>query len=213
MCMNKLNKSSSCRLIAALLLLLSAAAPAAGAASDITPQELVRDTSSRMLTALRNEHDAIVKNSDHLYQLVSDIVLPYFDFERMSQWVLGRNWRTATPDQRARFVEQFRTLLVHTYSNALSKYADEKIIYLPTANDGRSGMVTVRTEIEQAGSTIPISYSMYLSRNGWKVYDVSVSGVSLVTNYRSTFGNIIREKGMDSLIRQLTDRNNGKTDG
>ena len=206
--MKHLNKPSSCTLIAALLLLLSAAVPAAGAASDITPQELVRDTSSRMLTALRNEHDSIEKNSDHLYQLVSRIVLPYFDFERM-----GRNWRTATPDQRARFVEQFRTLLVHTYSNALSKYADEKIVYLPTADDGRSGMVTVRTEIEQAGSTIPISYSMYLSRDGWKVYDVSVSGISLVTNYRSTFGNIIREQGMDSLIRQLTDRNNGKSSG
>jgi phospholipid transport system substrate-binding protein len=201
------------KLVAVLLLFLSAATPAAGAASNISPQELVRDTSSRMLTALRNEHDTIAKNSDHLYQLVSKIVLPYFDFERMSQWVLGRNWRTATPDQRARFVEQFRTLLVHTYSNALSKYADEKIVYLPSPDDGSSGRVTVRTEIEQAGTTIPISYSMYLSRDGWKVYDVSVSGISLVTNYRSTFGNIIREQGMDSLIRQLSDRNGGKIDG
>jgi len=211
--MTNLKKPSSCGLIAALLVLLSTTAPAAGAASDITPQELVRDTSSRMLTALRSEHDAIVKNSDHLYQLVSQIVLPYFDFERMSQWVLGRNWRTATPDQRARFVKQFRTLLVHTYSNALSRYADEKIVYLPSGDDGRSGRVTVRTEIEQGGTTIPISYSMYLTRDGWKVYDVSVSGISLVTNYRSTFGNIIRERGMDSLIQQLTDRNNGNSDG
>ena len=196
-----------------LLQLLLLCAMPLHAASDTTPLELVQDTSSRMLAALHDERDAIKRDRSRLYELVSTIVLPYFDFERMSQWVLGRNWRTATPDQRARFVEQFRTLLVHTYSNALSKYADEKIVYLPTADDGRSGMVTVRTEIEQAGSTIPISYSMYLSRDGWKVYDVSVSGISLVTNYRSTFGNIIREQGMDSLIRQLTDRNNGKSSG
>jgi phospholipid transport system substrate-binding protein len=166
-----------------------------------------------MLMALRNEHDAIVKDSGHLYQLVSEIVLPYFDFERMSQWVLGKNWRTATAEQRKRFVEQFRDLLVHTYSNSLSRYANEKIIYLPFVDDGKAGTVTVRTEILQAGSAIPISYSMYRSRNGWKVYDVSVSGISLVTNYRSTFGSIIREKGMDSLIQQLSERNKGRADG
>jgi phospholipid transport system substrate-binding protein len=206
-------KPKSVWLSLVLLMLVLNGLPAARAASDISPQELVRDTSSRMLTALHNEHDAIARNSDHLYQLVSQIVLPYFDFERMSQWVLGKNWRTATPDQRARFVEQFRTLLVHTYGTALSKYADEKIVYLPFVDDGKSGTVTVRTEINQAGSTIPISYSMYRSTDGWKVYDVSISGVSLVTNYRSTFGNIIRDKGMDNLIQQLSDRNSGKNNG
>jgi phospholipid transport system substrate-binding protein len=196
-----------------VLLAVFSMLPAISAASDISPQELVRDTSSRMLMALRNEHDAIVKDSGHLYQLVSEIVLPYFDFERMSQWVLGKNWRTATAEQRKRFVEQFRDLLVHTYSNSLSRYANEKIIYLPFVDDGKAGTVTVRTEIVQAGSTIPISYSMYRSRHGWKVYDVTVSGVSLVTNYRSTFGSIIRDKGMDSLIQQLSERNKGKADG
>jgi phospholipid transport system substrate-binding protein len=190
-----------------------AAQSAAATANDISPQELVRDTSSRMLTALHEQHDAIARDSEHLYRLVSEIVLPYFDFERMSQWVLGKNWRTATPDQRQRFVDQFRALLVHTYGTALSKYADEKIVYLPFVDDGKSGTVTVRTEIEQAGSTIPISYSMYRSGEGWKVYDVSISGVSLVTNYRSSFSNIIRDKGMDSLIQQLTDKNSGKRDG
>lgn len=193
---------------AALLFAVAlACAPVLRAASDITPLELVQDTSSRMLAALKDEQDAIKKDSGRLYQLVSTIVLPYFDFERMSQWVLGKNWRTATPDQRARFVEQFRNLLVRTYGTALSEYADEKIVYLPFAGDLSAPTVTVRTEIEQGGSTIPIAYSMYRSREGWKVYDVAISGVSLVTNYRSSFGNIIREKGMDSLIRQLAEKN------
>lgn len=193
-------------LLLGVVLACLAAVPAR-AAGDITPLELVQDTSTRMLAALKDEREAISRDSGRLYQLVSTIVLPYFDFERMSQWVLGKNWRTATPDQRTRFVEQFRNLLVRTYGTALSDYADEKITYLPFAGDLGAQTVTVRTEIEQAGSTIPINYSMYHSRDGWKVYDVAISGVSLVTNYRSSFGNIIRDKGMDSLIRQLAEKN------
>ena len=185
----------------------------AGAADeDMCPQVLVRDTSSRMLAALRDEKEAIAADAGYLYELVAEIVLPYFDFRRMSQWVLGRNWRTATESQRAQFVEQFRILLVRTYGSALSEYADEKIIYLPFAGAGDARTVTVRTEIEQVGTPIPISYSMYRSPDGWKVYDVAISGVSLVTNYRSTFGSIIREEGMDSLIRQMTDRNIARSD-
>jgi phospholipid transport system substrate-binding protein len=203
------------RLKVVLILLLSAllVLPAVHAASDVSPQELVRDTSSRMLAALGAEREAIAKHPGRLYELVSTIVLPYFDFERMSMWVLGKNWRKATPDQRARFVEQFRVLLVRTYGTALSDYADEKIIYLPYVAGDRDDRTTVRTEIEHAGSSIPISYSMYKGSDGWKVYDVVISGVSLVTNYRSTFGTIIRDKGMDSLIQQLTERNNERADG
>ena len=203
------------RLKVVVILLLSAllVQPAVHAASDVSPQELVRDTSSRMLAALSAEREAIAQQPGRLYELVSTIVLPYFDFERMSMWVLGKNWRDATPDQRALFVEQFRVLLVRTYGNALSEYADEEIVYLPYVGDGREDRATVRTEIEHAGSSIPISYSMYKGGDGWKVYDVVISGVSLVTNYRSTFGTIIRDKGMDSLIQQLSRRNNEQGNG
>ena len=190
-----------------VVLLLSVTASATPATHDISPQELVRDTSSRMLTALRDEKQFIEDNPGRLYELVADIVLPYFDFRRMSQWVLGKNWRQASPEQRARFVEEFRKLLVRTYGSALSEYADEEIIFLPFNNIDNVRKVTVRTEIEHAGSTIPINYSMYNSQEGWKVYDVAISGVSLVTNYRSTFNNIIRGKGMDNLIDQLVERN------
>ena len=197
-------------------LVLLVAAMGAGAtvvASDISPQELVRDTSSRMLSALRDEKNAIAGNPDRLYELVADIVLPYFDFRRMSQWVLGKNWRSATPEQRERFVLEFRKLLVRTYGNALMGYADEKIVYLPFTSDTSARTVTVRTEIDQGGSAIPISYSMYNSEDGWKVYDVAISGVSLVTNYRSTFGNIIRNEGMDKLIKELVEKNKTLSSG
>ena len=205
---------TACRQLRWIGLVLTLLPGIAGAdAGDISPRELVRDTSSRMLVALRDEKQAIVADPGHLYELVAEIVLPYFDFRRMSQWVLGRNWRSATAEQREQFVEQFRILLVRTYGSALSEYADETIIYLPFVEPGDAATVTVRTEIEQVGAPIPISYSMYRSPDGWKVYDVAISGVSLVTNYRSTFGSIIRKEGMDSLIRQMTDRNNTRSDG
>ncbi len=203
--MNSLRMNRS--VIPGMVLLLSVTASAETATHDISPQDLVRDTSSRMLTALRDERKVIEDKPGRLYELVADIVLPYFDFKRMSQWVLGKNWRSASPEQRARFVEEFRKLLVRTYGSALLDYADEEIIFLPFNDTSATRKVTVRTEIEHAGSTIPINYSMYNSKQGWMVYDVAISGVSLVTNYRSTFNNIIRGKGMDSLIDQLVERN------
>jgi len=194
-----------------LALLACARAVAAG---EVAPLDVVRNTSSRMLLALQSEHTRIERGPGHLYEPVDEIVLPYFDFRRMSQWVLGRNWRTATVQQRERFVAQFRILLVRTYGRALAEYADEKVIYLPFDAGSGADTVTVRTEIEQSGgSPIPISYSMYLSGNGWRVYDVAISGVSLVTNYRSSFGSIIRKDGMDGLIEQLGSRNGAVADG
>jgi phospholipid transport system substrate-binding protein len=203
-----LTRSFCRRLLVATLFTGASLVAAQSVADDITPQELVRDTSSRMLVALHDEQESIREDSGRLYELVSEIVLPYFDFRRMSQWVLGKNWRKATPEQRERFVEQFRLLLVRTYGSALFEYADEKIIYLPFVADSKAKTVTVRTEIElPAATAIPITYSMYRSNAGWKVYDVSISGVSLVTNYRSTFGSIIRKDGMDVLISQMFERN------
>lgn len=201
------------RVFAPLLALLLAVSVRVMAA-DVSPQELVRDTSSRMLLAMHEEHDIIEKDAAHLYQLVEEIVLPYFDFQRMSQWVLGKNWRNATAQQREQFVEQFRMLLVRTYGTALLEYADEEIEYLPFTGQQNADNVTVRTEIDQAGvGVIPITYSMYQSGAGWKVYDISISGVSLVTNYRSTYGSIIRKDGIDRLIHQLADRNRLQADG
>ena len=201
------------RVFAPLLALLLAVSVLVMAA-DVSPQELVRDTSSRMLLAMHEEHDIIEKDTAHLYQLVEEIVLPYFDFQRMSQWVLGKNWRNATAQQREQFVEQFRMLLVRTYGTALLEYADEEIEYLPFTGQQNADNVTVRTEIDQAGvGVIPITYSMYQSGAGWKVYDISISGVSLVTNYRSTYGSIIRKDGIDRLIHQLADRNRLQADG
>lgn len=193
-------------LIAALLL-----AGGLVVAEEPIPLMIVQDTSTRMLILLKAEEEAIENDPEHLQALVSEIVLPYFDFRRMSQWVLGRAWKSASDAQREQFTNEFRNLLTRTYGRALAEYKDEKIIYLPYTHEEGSKKARVMTEIEQPGGMpIPIGYSMYLRDGEWKVYDVSISGVSLVMNYRSTFGRTIKKKGLDALIKQLVDHNSGQ---
>ncbi len=209
--MRNTRQSSWLAYLATLLVLLL---PLCVSATGESPQQLVRDTSNRMLTAMRAERDTISQDPARLHTLVEEIVLPNFDFRRMSQWVLGRNWRSATPQQREQFVAEFRQLLVRTYGTALLEYAAEEPVYLPYTETADAKNVTVRTEIDQPGvGVIPINYSLYRSGSGWKVYDISISGVSLVTNYRSTYGSIIRTDGIDQLIDQLAERNRHKADG
>lgn len=172
------------------------------------PQEIVQDTSARMIDALRANRETLRRDPNRLYGLVDQIVLPNFDFELMSRWVLGRAWQQATPDQRRHFTEEFRTLLVRTYAKALLEYSDEEIRVLPLPNGADGNDVTVRTEVRpKTGQPIQINYSMQLKENAWKVYDVIVDGVSLVTNYRSTFASQIRSSGMDAVIADLRQRN------
>ena len=173
------------------------------------PQEVVQDTSAQMLEALRQNREALRQDSSRIYALVDRIVLPNFDFDLMSRWVLGRSWQQATPEQRRRFAAEFRTLLVRTYAKALLEYSDDLIQVLPQANPATdSSETTVRTEVQpRTGASIQINYSMHLNNEGWKVYDVTVDGVSLVTNYRSTFASQIRSNGLDTVIADLQQRN------
>ncbi len=180
----------------------------------MSPQDLVKQTSQRMLQALRDEKAQIKKNPEHLRKLVDEIVLPHFDFRKMSRLVLGRYWRRASDGQQAKFVDEFRTLLVRTYTTALSEYTDQTINYLPFKGDPGSGDVTVRTEVQQrGGSPIPIDYSLMREDSEWKVYDVTISGISLVINYRSSFASEIRHAGLDGLIDKLHNRNQKNSDG
>ena len=191
--------------------LVVALAYSAVAQANQEPQQLVQSTSDQVLARLKKDHDKLQKNPDLIYPLVEDLVLPHFDFTKMSQWVLGVSWRTASDEQKARFTEQFRTLLVRTYAKALLEYTNQKINYLPVHTEADAKQVTVRTEIVQAGGqNIPVHYSMYRKGDEWKVYDISIDGVSLVNNYRTSFANDIRQSGLDKLIARLVDMNNGK---
>ncbi len=172
------------------------------------PQDVVQDTSTRMLDALRKNRAMIDREPGRLYDLVDQIVLPNFDFELMSRWVLGRAWQQATPEQRRQFTEEFRTLLVRTYAKALLEYSNEAIRVLPQSEPADGDEVTIKTEVRpKTGQPVQINYSMHLGKDTWKVYDVTVDGVSLVTNYRGTFSSQIRDSGMDAVIADLRQRN------
>jgi len=187
-----------------LLTLTAVAAPVAPA----SPRDMVIDTSQKMLAALKKDKDLLKQNPQRIYELVSEIVLPHFDFTTMSKWVLGKNWRTLNPGQQQRFTTEFRTLLVRTYAVSLSEYQDQKLNYLPLKAAPSADDVTVRTEVLRGGGpAIPINYSMHLTANGWKVYDVVIDGVSLVINYRTSFATQIRTGGVDKLIEDLVARN------
>ena len=198
------------RLLPAVLLAswLGGLSAASSAADQLDPDTLVSTTSDQMIEMLKEHHDAIVADPSKLYGFVDNIVLPHFDFERMARWVLGKYWRSADAAQQQSFVNEFRTLLVRTYGTALLEYTDQKINFLPARMSADGKDVTVRTEVMKPGGLpIPISYSMHLREDGWKVYDVAIDGISLVSNYRTTFSTEIKSNGIDALIRRLAERN------
>ncbi|MCX4193594.1 MlaC/ttg2D family ABC transporter substrate-binding protein [Methylophaga sp. OBS1] len=173
------------------------------------PQALVKKASDDMLKALKDNEAALEANPEKIYELVEDILMPHFDFEKMSKLALGKNWRSANAEQRERFVEEFRLLLIRTYSTAMLEYTDEEINMLPFRDDLSRKRVTVPMEVVQKGGpSIGMSLSLYQNKqDAWKVYDVKIDGISLVTNYRSSFANEIRSGGMEQLIQDLAERN------
>ena len=187
--------------------LLSPAIVTAEEASE--PQALVKDASDRMVQALKDNKDKIEQDPNFVYGLVDAILIPNFDFAKMSKLALGKNWRKANAQQRERFIGEFRLLLVRTYSTAMLEYSDEEIVFLPFRDDLAKKRVKVRMEVLQTGGpSIPMGLSMYLNKdNAWKVYDVKIDGISLVTNYRSSFAAEIRRGGMEKLIDDLASRN------
>jgi len=183
----------------------------AAAEANIGPSELVKQTAETIIQRIKLEQPQIDENPEHLFTLVDTVVLPHFDFEKMSKWVLGKHWRKADLTQREQFVDEFRQLLVRTYAKALVDNVDQSVEYLPLRAKPGASEVTVNTEIPQDGGfPIPINYSMYQTDSGWKVYDVDIDGISLVANYRTSFASEIRRSGIDGLIAKLASRGEPK---
>lgn len=173
-------------------------------ASKKAPDVLARETADALLAELKANRESFENDPAKLYAAVERIVLPHFDFKYVSQLVLARYWSKASDDQRARFMDAFKTQLVGFYGNALLDYSNEKVEWesadIPA--DAEEAMVRSRI-IPSGGSPIPLTYSMRKKSDGWKVYDVTVEGVSLVTNYRGQFAAEIRRNGLDALIARL----------
>jgi phospholipid transport system substrate-binding protein len=176
--------------------------------ADQAPDALVKEVTNDVLTIVRQ--DAAIQSGDtsRAIDLVEQKVLPHFDFRRMTMLAVGRDWRQASPDQQALLVTEFKTLLVRTYSNALTQYRNQVINFKPLHAAADDTDVQVRTEVKQPGATpVQIDYALEKGDAGWKVYDVVVGGVSLVTNYRSSFAQQIRTGGIDGLIKTLQAKN------
>lgn len=172
------------------------------------PIALVKSTSDQMLEQIASRGDELKADSGKIYKLVEHIVLPRFDFERMSRLALGKYWRRAKEDEKTAFVGAFRELLVRTYAIALLSYSGEEIIYLPSHNAKGATDVKVNTKVSVSGAaSVPISYSLYMTGDDWKVYDVSIDGISLVSNYRSSFASQIKRYKLSGLIKKLEKRN------
>lgn len=172
------------------------------------PDALVKNVSQEVLAIVKQDKDIQAGNQRKILELVDAKVLPYFNFTRMTSLAMGRNWSKATPEQQKTLTNEFRTLLVRTYSNALAKYKDQTLSYKPFRGQPNDTDVIVRTQINQSGGQpVSIDYSMEKTAEGWKVYDVAVGGVSLVTNYRDSFSSEVRDNGVDGLIKTLVSKN------
>lgn len=194
------------RLFALFFVLLVAGTPAV--AQEIAPDALVRKVTEEVLTVVRQDKDIQNGNSKKVLEIVDTKVLPHFNFQRMTALAMGRDWNKASPEQKKRLTEEFRTLLVRTYSNALSSYRDQKIVYKPLKQQAGESDVLVRTEVVQPGSRpVLLDYALEKNADAWKVYDVIVGGISLVTNYRDTFAQEVRSNGIDGLVQMLANRN------
>jgi phospholipid transport system substrate-binding protein len=181
-------------------------------AAEMQPDELIKSTSEKVLSTLEQNREKYKEQPDEINQLVNDIILPHLDFRAMSKLALGKNWRSATEDQQSRFVDAFKNMLIRTYSKSLTEYAGQEIVFLPyrpPAEGKRT--VTVQTQIKQdSGPVIPIDYSLRIKDDIWKVYDIKIDGISLVTNYRNTFAADINQLGMEGLIKKLLAKSDDK---
>ncbi len=189
------------------LLMLALAAPPA-LAQDVAPDALVKAVTFEVLALIRQDKDIQAGNPAKIAHLVETRILPLFDFDRMTQIAMARNWRLATLEQQKTLTEEFKTLLVRTYSVALSSYRNQVIEFRPSRLAPDDTEVTVKSVIKQPG-TAPLSMDYDLEKTGaaWKVFDVKIEGMSLITTYRETFANKVRESGVEGLIQLLSAKN------
>lgn len=194
--------------IAVALVLCALSVPVASATTDVAPDVLARSVTDEVLAIVRADKELQAGNPQKIMQLVESKVLPHFNFTRMTQLAVGRNWRQATPEQRNQLTDEFRTLLVRTYTAVFTVYKNQTIDYRPVRMAPSDTEVVVRSVVRQpAGQPISVDYSMEKLSGAWKVYDVRIEGVSLIENYRNTFNAEIQRSGVDGLVRVLADRN------
>jgi phospholipid transport system substrate-binding protein len=195
--------------LTASTLFISAAQAQSPATTASAPDAMVRDLSNEVLNAIKADKALKSGDTNRVQKLVDEKVLPYTDFQKMTQLSVGPGWRNATPEQRAALTREFRTLLVRTYSGALGQVSDHKVELRPFRAQPSDTDVIVRTQVVASrGDPIQLDYRLEKSDGGWKIYDINILGVWLVENYKSQFSSQVNSSGIDGLIKTLTERNN-----
>jgi phospholipid transport system substrate-binding protein len=198
------------RVILATLVAAATAFSPAPALAQEAPDAMVKRVADDVLAAVKADPQIQAGNQARIREVIEVKLVPNFDFTRMTALAMGKNWRAATPEQQKRLTDEFRSLLVRTYSGAITQYRNEKIDYRPLRMQASDTDVVVRTAfVRPSGNPVQVDYSMEKTPDGWKCYDVIVGGVSLVTNYRDEFNEQIKNGGVDGLIKTLADRNKG----
>ncbi|KAB2966613.1 ABC transporter substrate-binding protein [Zoogloea sp.] len=177
-------------------------------AETMAPDALVKGVTDDVITIVRQDKAIQSGDTRKAVELVETKVIPYFDFAHMTRLAVGKDWKQASPEQKTVLTQEFKALLVRTYSNALTQYRNQQIDFKPFKAKPEDTDVVVRTEVRQPGAKpVQIDYALDKQGDAWKVYDVMVAGVSLVTNYRDSFGQEVRTGGIDGLIKSLKDKN------
>src|SRR5258706_243874 len=173
------------------------------------PDVLVKSITEEVVAILKKDKDIQAGDTKKAADLIETKIVPHFNFIRMTRIAMGRNWRNASTEQQKILADEFKTLLVRTYSTAIANYREQQIDYKPLRAKPEDAEVTVRSDVKPSGSSQPVSidYEMEKTPDGWKVYDVKVGGVSLVPTYRDTFAAEVRERGVDGLIKSLAAKN------
>lgn len=200
------------RVMYLLIVGLLAAFSVTARAEVLAPDVLARNTTNEVMRIVRQDKDLKNGNTRKILALVEEKILPNFDFRKMTQLAVGKNWSKATPEQQQELVEQFKTMLVRTYSASLTSVSDYKIEFTPLKMSPGDDDVTVNTVVSKPGAPpIPIDYRMEKLGEGWKVFDVMVDNVSMVTVYRNTFNSEVRKGGIEGLVASLARRNQQST--
>lgn len=177
---------------------------AANAADEPGPKELIEASAQKMLKELDANRAAYRKEPKRVHQLVDEVLLPHFDTTYAARMVLGKHWRTATADQRQRFIGAFYQSLLENYGSALLEFTADKLVVLPFKSEPNATSATVRTEVKtSSGTRVPVNYTMRKTESGWKAWDVTIEGISYVRNFRTDFGAEIDQRGLDAVIQRL----------
>jgi phospholipid transport system substrate-binding protein len=177
-------------------------------AQDSEPEALVKKITTEVLAAIKSDKDLAAGNREKAVKLAEEKILPYVDFEEATRLAVGRGWKEATPEQRKKLVAEFRSMLVRTYSNAIGTYEGQTMKVQPSRVKPGENEATVRNQFVRPGAKpVLIDYSMRKTDSGWKIYDIVVEGVSLVLTYRSEFDAVVKQDGVDGLIKRLGQKN------